>query len=192
MPLITCPDCSAQISDAAPACPRCGRPAATTPWAQPAASPDLTRDAHGNWLPPGPNASTATATGAELGGSAVAVLGGLLLAASPLLPWATLGVLSASGLQKTGSEALSLSALGVLGAITPMIVLVTKRQRAGWSSILCGIVGFGLATMWLVAIQEGMPARGTLAPSVGIGLFVAYAGTLMLVIGASVAGAGKR
>ena len=28
MPLITCPDCSHQISDQAPACPSCGRPAA--------------------------------------------------------------------------------------------------------------------------------------------------------------------
>jgi hypothetical protein len=27
MALVTCPDCQAQISDAAPACPRCGRPA---------------------------------------------------------------------------------------------------------------------------------------------------------------------
>ncbi|WP_394846992.1 DUF6232 family protein [Pendulispora brunnea] len=26
MPLIFCPDCAAQVSDAAPACPRCGRP----------------------------------------------------------------------------------------------------------------------------------------------------------------------
>jgi hypothetical protein len=27
MALVTCPDCQAQISDAAPSCPRCGRPA---------------------------------------------------------------------------------------------------------------------------------------------------------------------
>lgn len=27
MPLITCPDCSKEISDLAPACPNCGRPA---------------------------------------------------------------------------------------------------------------------------------------------------------------------
>lgn len=26
MPLIICPDCSSQVSDAAPACPKCGRP----------------------------------------------------------------------------------------------------------------------------------------------------------------------
>jgi TM2 domain-containing membrane protein YozV len=26
MPLIACPDCSTQVSDAAPACPKCGRP----------------------------------------------------------------------------------------------------------------------------------------------------------------------
>ena len=28
MPLTTCPDCSASVSDAAPACPKCGRPLA--------------------------------------------------------------------------------------------------------------------------------------------------------------------
>jgi len=28
MALVTCPDCNSQISDAAPACPKCGRPAA--------------------------------------------------------------------------------------------------------------------------------------------------------------------
>jgi hypothetical protein len=27
MPLITCPDCAKEISDLAPACPNCGRPA---------------------------------------------------------------------------------------------------------------------------------------------------------------------
>ncbi|WP_437306109.1 zinc-ribbon domain-containing protein [Sorangium sp. So ce388] len=26
MPLVQCPDCQAQISDAAPTCPKCGRP----------------------------------------------------------------------------------------------------------------------------------------------------------------------
>ncbi|HTJ78499.1 MAG TPA: hypothetical protein VL357_05845 [Rariglobus sp.] len=26
MPLLTCPDCQSQVSDAAPACPKCGRP----------------------------------------------------------------------------------------------------------------------------------------------------------------------
>jgi len=26
MPLVRCPDCSAEISDQAPACPKCGRP----------------------------------------------------------------------------------------------------------------------------------------------------------------------
>lgn len=29
MALTTCPDCSAEISDAAPTCPKCGRPMAT-------------------------------------------------------------------------------------------------------------------------------------------------------------------
>lgn len=31
MPLITCPDCQKQISDAAPACVNCGRPLKATP-----------------------------------------------------------------------------------------------------------------------------------------------------------------
>jgi len=38
MALITCPDCQAQVSDAAPACPKCGRPmAAAAPVAAPVA-----------------------------------------------------------------------------------------------------------------------------------------------------------
>ena len=31
MALVTCPDCQAQISDAAPACPKCGRPMRMAP-----------------------------------------------------------------------------------------------------------------------------------------------------------------
>jgi hypothetical protein len=31
MALISCPDCDTQISDAAPTCPRCGRPMTDTP-----------------------------------------------------------------------------------------------------------------------------------------------------------------
>ena len=31
MALVTCPDCQAQISDAAPACPKCGRPMGARP-----------------------------------------------------------------------------------------------------------------------------------------------------------------
>ncbi len=31
MPLITCPDCRQDVSDAAPACPHCGRPGAESP-----------------------------------------------------------------------------------------------------------------------------------------------------------------
>lgn len=30
MPLVTCPDCEKQVSDAAPACPHCGRPMRAT------------------------------------------------------------------------------------------------------------------------------------------------------------------
>lgn len=33
MPLIACPDCQTHVSDAAPACPRCGRPIAAQ-WQQ--------------------------------------------------------------------------------------------------------------------------------------------------------------
>jgi len=31
MALVQCADCSASVSDAAPACPKCGRPMATAP-----------------------------------------------------------------------------------------------------------------------------------------------------------------
>lgn len=41
MALVQCPDCGAEVSDAAPACPRCGRPSA---WQQP----------QPQWAPPPP------------------------------------------------------------------------------------------------------------------------------------------
>lgn len=31
MPILDCPDCSKQVSDAAPTCPHCGRPLRTSP-----------------------------------------------------------------------------------------------------------------------------------------------------------------
>ena len=39
MALVKCPDCGRDISDQAPACPHCGRPATNTPQVPPAASP---------------------------------------------------------------------------------------------------------------------------------------------------------
>lgn len=45
MALIECPDCGAQISDAAPACPHCGRPAAVSAKSQPKL------DQAGAWCP---------------------------------------------------------------------------------------------------------------------------------------------
>ncbi len=35
MPLITCPDCSSQVSDAAPSCPKCGHPFASVQYNAP-------------------------------------------------------------------------------------------------------------------------------------------------------------
>ena len=49
MALVTCPDCQAQISDAAPACPKCGRPMGARPVEPPPvpfqAQPDAVRSA---------------------------------------------------------------------------------------------------------------------------------------------------
>lgn len=41
MPLITCPDCRQEVSDAAPACPQCGRPAVES--LAPAAKVEITQ-----------------------------------------------------------------------------------------------------------------------------------------------------
>jgi hypothetical protein len=56
MPLITCPDCGKQISDAAPACIQCGRPRATD---QPVAAISATEPSH--------SAASAPATRSETG-----------------------------------------------------------------------------------------------------------------------------
>lgn len=49
MPLIACPDCQQQVSDAAPACPRCGRPIAAPP---PPPPPPQWQGPPPGWHPP--------------------------------------------------------------------------------------------------------------------------------------------
>lgn len=55
MALTTCPDCQVQISDAAPACPRCGRPMHAAPF-PPVVQVQTTQGATGSFLDPSANA----------------------------------------------------------------------------------------------------------------------------------------
>jgi hypothetical protein len=82
MPLVTCPDCGSQISDAAPSCPKCGRPSALG-----RASPPLTPGPPGGEDAPrcpscGSSHIAAGAKGVHLG---KALAGGFLLGPIGLL-----------------------------------------------------------------------------------------------------------
>jgi hypothetical protein len=114
----------------------------------------------------------------------VAIIGGILLAISPALPWVTLGRLSMSGLEKTNNEALVLTAFGVLGCLPPLIMLIVRKRRANWGATLCGVVGLGGAAIYFALLSRG--ARVSL--SVGVGIILAFVGSITLIIGSVAAG----
>ena len=63
MPLLVCPDCKKEISDAAPACPNCGRPASAPKPAKKQKLPQFKMTKLMNQATPRPMAATATPAG---------------------------------------------------------------------------------------------------------------------------------
>src|SRR5687768_13622237 len=115
MPIIQCLDCGNGVSDAAAACPRCGRP--------PTAPPNV-------YAPT--VASNVGKAPYSVERQICVMLGALVLLAGPFLPWATLGRLSVSGVEKTDSEALVLSGLGLIAMLVAIVSMGQRRDQAGW------------------------------------------------------------
>ena len=125
MPLIQCTDCGTNISDQAPTCPSCGRPSPRTP--EPRAS---------------------------IGAPVVGLIGGGMLAISPFLPWVTLGMISASGLQKTNNEALLLVAAGAIAAITAITSVAQRKPFPRWVPLVTGLGSGVLTWVYMTAVKE--------------------------------------
>jgi hypothetical protein len=110
----------------------------------------------------------------------VALLGGVLMAVGPLLPWATAGLLTASGMQKTGDEAMILIVLGVAGALGPLASLSQRRDLAGWAPMVTGLIGGALTFFYFDRLQTQL--SGNEFAQIGVGVYVTFLGAGLLVL----------
>jgi len=173
MALIDCAECGKQISDQANSCPNCGAPIGGK----------KTND----------NSTDSTVS---VSGQVFVLIGSFALVIGPFLPWATAGIFSASGLQKTNSEALIICILGVLSGLPAIISLVKKKNVGDWASLICGLIAGGLAVFYYVGLRDTLSGMGggMLSPSIGSGIYVCFAGTGAIVVGiiASSVSSGKK
>lgn len=110
MALINCPDCNHQVSDAAPACPSCGRPIAGAAEAQAAGAP----------------LQTVQETSKRL--KAHTLLGWLLILAGGLMAW---GATKAMETAEGGNLGVVV-ALGLYAMLGGLVWLIVTRIRIWW------------------------------------------------------------
>ena len=158
MALITCPDCQCDVSDLAPACPKCGRPIAPAPL-RPAASPSQpTLAPKPNLLPTLVNLCAA----------------GLLLFF--FLPWLQLLGFNASGydMQKLGSYAELVWLVPVCAGLTLLAGLYGQRQ-----TVLAQVTG-ALPFLGLVYALTKLGDQVFHALAIGAYLTLITAGVLLV------------
>ena len=102
-----------------------------------------------------------------------------MLIIGPFLPWATVGFMSASGMQKTGNEAIVLTALGVIGVVIAVTSLIIKRSLLSLVPLLVGLVGFGLSVYYYLVLRDD-----PLTASLGAGIYVCLIGGVVILVSA--------
>lgn len=132
---------------------------------------------------------------ASRGGQITAIVGGVLLAVGVFLPWASLGMLSANGIDKTDSEALVLVGFGLIGALSALAALTEQGRVASIVPALMGVIGGGLTAFYYIALAEHLDGLqgNAFAPQIGYGIYVCFIGALLLLVGGVAAvGAWRR
>jgi len=170
MDMVQCKACGNQVAAGAPFCQSCGAPQSAT------AGPPMA-------------APTTANTGNIVAGSAVSLAGAVLVGVGPFLPWATAGIMSANGMQKTGDEAITLVLVGFIGLLTSLVGLTQKRAKYTWVTLLAGLVGVCLAGFYYMQVKEQLEglSGGIITPSIGFGMYACLVGSVLLLVGGGVA-----
>lgn len=190
-----CQACGNQMADDAGFCPRCGAAAQQQQVA--AGPPPIVRCVHcgvdlyaGTQVCPKCNHQQVVgpAGGNSTAGHAIACGGGALMAIGPFLPWVTAGALSADGMQKTGSEAISVVIAGVVALAVAAVSLAKKRNNGAWCALL-GFIGGGLSAYYFVQVKDQIDGieGGILQPSIGFGMYACLLGGILALVGGLVA-----
>jgi hypothetical protein len=119
---------------------------------------------------------------------ALVLVAGVLLAIGPFLPWLSLGMLSASGIQKTGGEAWALVFVGGVAVVTAIVSLATKRPRVHVGLIVLAVIAGALCAYYFNAIGQNLTEVNESAAAFGgeatfgSGLFMSCGGAVLLLI----------
>jgi hypothetical protein len=120
-------------------------------------------------------------------GSQIAIaIASLLLLIGPFLPWATAGVFSASGLQKTGNEALLLVGLGAISLGASAFSLVKKKDSLRIVSLLVGVLSLAFSAYYLYALNDQLreSSRDILEIGIGAGVYVCLVASIVVLLAA--------
>ncbi len=122
--------------------------------------------------------------GVSLAGQVLVLIGGVGLAIGPFLPFVTAGPMSASGVEKTGNEALILTAFGVFAMIAGLVSLARKQDMMGWVGMLSGGVGALLTTRYYLLLQESLPpGNDFIRVSIGPGVYLCFIASALIMAG---------
>jgi hypothetical protein len=171
-----CPGCGEARVAGKAFCANCGRSFAE---AGPPMGPETTAEASPQRL--------GSMTGADL-----AIIGGAaLLLAAPFFPFlsataALVGSISRSGVEITSGEALVISAVG---AVAGFVALRSFGRPKGRAPLLLGLVGLGLSVYYYLQVDERVQSIDSEVgfASIGAGIWMALAGSGLLVIATLVA-----
>ena len=122
--------------------------------------------------------------GISIGVQVALALAGTGMLAGLLLPWVSVGIFSASGLQKMGDSALVNIAFGVAVLASSLVSFARKQDSFRWVSLVSGILGTAMAVLEWFALDAHLadsPSK-LIHPSMGAGIYVCIASGIVAVI----------
>ena len=131
-----------------------------------------------------------TTGGSWLAGQVIGLIGFLMLVVGPFMAWATAGIFSASGMQKTGNEAIVIVVLGVIGIVLAVLSLVSKRSVLSVVPLIAALVSLAMSIFYYVQLREDLSGMDNefFAAGIGAGIYLCLVGGVLALIGAIVGG----
>lgn len=170
-----CRNCGSQMTDTDRFCQSCGSGVDST---EPAEVSTPARS------------SGSASGGAWMSAQVLGLVGFIMLAIGPFMAWATAGIFSVSGLQKTGNEAVILVVLGTVGAILTLVSLLNKKSVLSLVTLIAAIVGLAITIYYFVALLDDLSwiENDFFTPGMGGGIYLCLVGGVLALIGAVIGG----
>lgn len=177
-----CRNCGSEVKEESRFCVKCGAP--TLPNAQVVSPAWSTQTGVGR----------SSLSAGSVTGLVVAVVGCFMLVIGPFLPWMTALWVSASGLQKTGNEAIALVILGIVGLASSVVSLILKRRGFTAAPFFVGLVSLALTIFYYVQLHDQLsdPGAEEIGVMLGSGIYLCLVGAIVVIVGAVIAWASQK